>query len=45
LPRLTLALFRHCQAREDARQAKTRVDLLTRERQRDVQLAISGYTE
>ncbi len=45
LPRVTLALFRHCQAREDARQAKTRVDLLTRERQRDVQLAISGYTE
>jgi preprotein translocase subunit SecA len=45
LLRITLALFRHCQAREDARQAKTRVDLLTRERQRDVQLAISGYTE
>lgn len=44
-PRVTLALLRHCQSREDARQAKIRVDLLTRERQRDVQLAISGYTE
>lgn len=42
---ITMALFRHCQAREEARQAQTRVDLLTRERQRDVQLAISGYTE
>jgi preprotein translocase subunit SecA len=44
-PRITLALLRHCQSREDARQAKVRVDLLIRERQRDVQLAISGYTE
>jgi preprotein translocase subunit SecA len=42
---ITMAFFRYCQAREEARQAQTRVDLLTRERQRDVQLAISGYTE
>lgn len=45
LRRLTLALLSYCQSREDERQAKIRVDLLTRERQRDVQLAISGYTE